>query len=95
MAEELPFVMRCIEYVDVIEIFALIVLPPEDDQIAMQSVHGVPVTSSWPQPFWLQLDPLQLAHLLQVNFPDIVEVEANYEGFYFSAVLYVPPKMYI
>lgn len=77
MLGELPVVGGGVEDEDVVKVFALVALSAVDDEVAVKGVHGVAVARLGSHTLRLQLHPLQLAHPLQVDLPDVVEVEAK------------------
>jgi hypothetical protein len=62
-------------------------LASEDDEVAVQRVHGVAVAGAGTEALGSELDPFEVVDLLQVDLPGVVEVQTRSEQRYFSAVL--------
>lgn len=84
--QTVPVVGGSVEDENVIEVFSLVILSSEDNQIAVQRVHGVPVPCLGTHSLWLQLHPLQLAHPFQIDLPNVVEVEAGLWRLYLAVL---------
>ena len=70
-------------------------MPTKNDQVLVQSIHGMSVAGTGLFTFRLDLYPAQLIPLGEVNLPDIVQELSAYRYAYFSVVplLMIPPKI--
>jgi hypothetical protein len=73
----IPVVGGSVEDEDVVEVLSLVVLSSKNYEIAVQGIHGVSMTRFRLNSFRFELHPLEFAHSLKVNFPDIVEIQAR------------------